>query len=174
MKVRGLLLCLALISAEAAGETLNCNLQGYKSVEGLKTEANGSAATLTWSGESGQQLRAQFTIRDGQPIVQELAARAAGGQWVVLGKDLLPDFQVTTGRRRISHTQLEMIKQQGVDTPEQENIRKWNTFWDAPLEATPRTCHVKRTKSVADRLATSRMPVLWSAMERAKASPSMD
>jgi hypothetical protein len=47
---------------------------------------------------------------------------------------LLPDFQVTTGRRRISHTQLELIKQQGVDTPEQENIRKWNTFWDAPLQ----------------------------------------
>jgi hypothetical protein len=75
MKVRGSLLCWALVSAAAAGQTLNCNLQGYKSVEGLKAEANARAATLTWSGESGQQLRAQFTIRDGQPIVQELAAR---------------------------------------------------------------------------------------------------
>ena len=134
MKVRGLLLCWALVSAAAVGETLNCNLQGYKPVEGLKAEANAQAATLTWSGESGQQLRAQFTIRNGQPIVQELAARATGGQWVVLGRNLLPDFQVTTGRRRISHTQLELIKQQGVDTPEQEKIRKWNTFWDAPLQ----------------------------------------
>lgn len=116
MKVRGLLLCWALVSAGAVGETLNCNLQGYKPVEGLKAEANEQAATLTWSGESGQQLRAQFTIRNGQPIVQELAARATGGQWVVLGRNLLPDFQVTTGRRRISHTQLELIKQQGVDT----------------------------------------------------------
>ena len=57
MKVRGLLLCLALVSAAAVGETLNCNLQGYKPVEGLKAEASAQAATLTWSGESGQQLR---------------------------------------------------------------------------------------------------------------------
>ena len=105
MKGRGLLLFLALVSAAAAGHTLNCNLQGYKPLEGLKAEANARAATLTWSGESGQQLRAQFTIRDGQPMVQELAARPPVGQWVVLGRDLLPDFEVTTGRRRISHTQ---------------------------------------------------------------------
>jgi hypothetical protein len=134
MSVGRVLLCLALVSGAAVGHALNCNLQGYKSLEGLKAEADDRATILTWSGESGQQLRAQFTIRDGQPIVQELAARLAGGQWVVLGKDLLPDFQVTTGKRRISHTQLELIKRQGVDTPEQENIRKWNTFWDAPLQ----------------------------------------
>ena len=54
MKVRGLLLCWALVSAAAVGETLNCNLQGYKPVEGLKAEANAQAATLTWSGESAR------------------------------------------------------------------------------------------------------------------------
>ena len=89
--------------------------------------------TISWPGESNEQLRAQFTIRDGQPVVQELAARDSKGTWIVLGKELSPEFQVTTGRRRISGVQRSLLKVQGIDTPEQENIRKWNTFWDAPL-----------------------------------------
>ena len=89
--------------------------------------------TISWAGESNEQLRAQFTIRDGQPVVQELAARDSKGTWIVLGKELSPEFQVTTGRRRISGVQRNLLKVQGIDTPEQENIRKWNTFWDAPL-----------------------------------------
>ena len=133
MKFRGLLLCLALVSGVAGAQTLNCNLQGYKPMDGLKAETSGGAVVLNWQGESGQQLRAKFTIRDGQPMVEELAARANGAQWVVLGKDLTPDFQVTTGRRRISRTQRRMLKDQNLDTPEEENVRKWNTFWDAPL-----------------------------------------
>ena len=133
MKARSLLFPLALISGIAAGQTLHCNLQQYKPIDGVKAAADGRAVTLTWRGEAGQQLRAQFTIRDGQPAVEELAARTNGGQWVELGKDLTPDFQVTTGRRRISNTQRQLLKEQGNDTPEQENIRKWNTFWDAPL-----------------------------------------
>ena len=28
---------------------------------------------MTWQGERREQLRASFTIRDGQPVVQELA-----------------------------------------------------------------------------------------------------
>jgi hypothetical protein len=134
MKLCGLLLCLALVPGVAIAESLDCSLKGYKPVEGMKAEAGPDAVTLTWSGEAGQQLRAQFSIRDGQPVVKELAARAGSGQWTVLGKNLSPDFQVTTGRRRISNTQRELLKVQGNDSPEQENIRKWNTFWDAPLQ----------------------------------------
>ena len=133
MKVGGLVLCLALVSGVAGAQTSDCNLQGYKPMDGLKAEASGESVVLNWQGESGQQLRASFGIRDGQPVVEELAARAAGGQWIVLGKELTPEFQVTTGRRRISRTQRRMLKDQNLDTPEQEDVRKWNTFWDAPL-----------------------------------------
>jgi hypothetical protein len=73
-------------------------------------------------------------VRDGQPVVAELAARKPGGTWIVLGKDLAPDFQVTTGRRRISTTELDILKKLHKDTPETENEYKWNVFWDAPLE----------------------------------------
>jgi hypothetical protein len=132
MKLLGFWLCLSLVSSVAVAESIDCNLKGYKTVEGVKAEAGREAVTLTWPGEGGQQLRAQFGIRSGQPVVKELAARTGGGQWVVLGKDLQPDFQITTGRRRISNTQRKLL--QVDDTPEQENIRKWNTFWDAPLQ----------------------------------------
>jgi hypothetical protein len=134
MKLCKALVCLTLVSCGAGAQTLNCNFQGYKHVDGVAASQSGDAVVLSWQGESKQQLRAQFTIRDGQPVVREFAARSAGGPWIVLGRNLTPDFQVTTGRRRISRTQLELIKTLGLDTPDQENIRKWNTFWDAPLQ----------------------------------------
>ena len=91
----------ALLSGMAAAQTATCDLHDYKSVDGIKVETSQNAVELSWTGEAGQQLRAQFTLRDGQPLVQELAARK-GGQWIVLGRDLTPEFEVTTGRRRIS------------------------------------------------------------------------
>ena len=133
MKVRGLLFGLVMWSGVALGQALNCSLQDYKSVSGIKAEAKGSTLSLTWQGESGQELQAQFRIDDGKPVVEELAAREAGGRWVVLGKDLTPDFEVTTGRRRISTTKRGGLQKLGLDTPEVEATSKWQTFWDAPL-----------------------------------------
>ena len=66
-------------------------------------------------------------------MVTELAASKAGGAWVVLGKDLAPQFEVTTGRRRISSTELSILQRLGKDTPENEDWYKWMVFWDAPL-----------------------------------------
>jgi hypothetical protein len=123
----------ALASGIASAQSVSCNLQNYKPDNGIKAEPSGNSLILTWPGESSDILRAKFTIRDGQPVVEELAARDSKGAWIILGKDLSPEFQVTTGRRRISGVQRSLLKAQGIDTPEQENIRKWNTFWDAPL-----------------------------------------
>src|SRR5258707_7143210 len=116
-----------------AAQTLNCDLSSYKPVEGVKAEAKGNAVVLNWQGEAGQQLRAQFSLRDGQPLVQELAARSSGGAWIVLGKDLTPDFQVTTSKRRISGGIVSLLKSARINSPEEEDRRKWNIFWDAPL-----------------------------------------
>ena len=117
----------------AKAQSISCNLENFKPDNGIKAEQSGNSLILTWPGESSDMLRAKFTIRDGQPVVEELAARDTKGAWIILGKDLSPEFQVTTGRRRISLLQRNLLKAQGIDTPEQENIRKWNTFWDAPL-----------------------------------------
>ena len=100
-----LVLGVALASGIASAQNMSCNLQNYKPASGIKAEQSGNSLTISWPGESNEQLRAQFTIRDGQPVVQELAARDSKGTWIVLGKELSPEFQVTTGRRRISGVQ---------------------------------------------------------------------
>ena len=51
----------------------------------------------------------------------------------MLGKDLTPQFEVTTGRRRMSKTEKDVLVRLKQDTPENEERYKWNVFWDAPL-----------------------------------------
>ncbi len=126
-------LCLLLSSGAAAGQTLNCSLAHYKPVEGLRAEVKGDHVSIAWDGEAGEQLMAEFALQAGQPRVRELAARKVGGEWAVLGKDLTPQFEVSTGKRRISTTQTGMMAKAKTDTPENEDARKWDTFWDAPL-----------------------------------------
>ena len=92
----------ALCGSLCAAQALHCNLDSYKSIAGVNVTTNSGSVDLTWPGQQGQELRARFTLRNGQPLIEELAARKPGGAWVALGKDLTPDFQVTTGRRRIS------------------------------------------------------------------------
>jgi hypothetical protein len=132
MKIGGFVLGVMLLSTVAAAQQLECSFDDYKSIDGLHAGMNRGTLEMSWQGEGGEQLQALFTIRDGHPVVQQLAARN-GGTWDVLGKDLIPDFQVTTGRRRISLTQRNLLKKFDIDTPAEEDIRKWNTFWDAPL-----------------------------------------
>src|SRR5205807_1273411 len=103
--------------------------------DGLKAESNASGLTITWTGEGGAELRAVFSIRDGQPIIRELAARAANGAWGVLGRDLVPEFDVVSGRRRVSQQQLSPLQALKVAmTPEVFDRERWNAFWDAPLD----------------------------------------
>jgi hypothetical protein len=135
MKLCTLLVAFGLTSltGTATAQTLSCNLQNYKPVEGITVGQAGNVVTLTWQAEHDQQLRAEFAIRAGQPVVQELAARQANGQWAILGQNLAPDFEVTAGRRRMAALMLRMMKAQGRGTPAAEKFEKWNTFWDAPL-----------------------------------------
>ncbi len=133
MKALIAVLGLALTTGMGAAQGLDCNMQAYKAVDGVAAVFDHKSVTLTWTGESDQQLRAQFTLRDGQPMVEELAARKPGGAWVILGKDLTPQFEVTTGRRRMSKTEKDILVRLNQDTPENEEIYKWNVFWDAPL-----------------------------------------
>jgi hypothetical protein len=133
MRVLAALLGVVVATGVSEAQTLNCDLRDYKSVDGVKAEMSRGSVGLTWEGEAGQELRAQFALRDSQPVVQELAARKSGGQWVVLGKELTPQFEVTTGRRRISSTEMDILKAQHTDTPENIEQYKWTVFWDAPL-----------------------------------------
>src|SRR4030095_8013915 len=100
----------------------------------LKAQIRAGVLEVTWQGERREQLRAVFAIRDRQPIVQELAIRKEGGGWIVLGGNLSPEFQVTSGVRRLSQQQIAPLRELGVAlTPEVIEREKWNAFWDAPL-----------------------------------------
>ena len=134
LRLNASVFCLVLFCGTAAGQALNCDLQGYKPADGLKAENRGGAVTFAWRGEGGQELRAGFTIRDGQPQVQELAAKKNGGPWVVLANALQPEFHVTSGNRRMSQAQATQFKLLKIEvTPELYDKEKWMTFWDAPL-----------------------------------------
>jgi hypothetical protein len=116
------------------GQSLNCDLREYKALDGLKAEIRNNVLELSWQGARGQDLRAAFTIREGQPSIAEVAARKAGGPWITLGRNLTPEFEVTSGKRRLSEQQMAPLRKLGVQfTPEVVDREKWFAFWDAPL-----------------------------------------
>ncbi|HXJ39316.1 MAG TPA: hypothetical protein VNH18_08545, partial [Bryobacteraceae bacterium] len=123
------------VLASATAWAESCDMSGYKAQQGLGAIARPDGTQLTWTGERGEQLRADFAIRNGQPVVRELSAHAASGKWIVLGHDLTPEFEVTSGKRRLSEQQMQPLRELGVQlTPALIEKEKWNAFWDAPLE----------------------------------------
>lgn len=130
--MRSLLVFLFSVSLASA---LDCDLTGYKAISGLKAAVAGETLRVEWEGLKGQEARAVFALANGQPVIQELAIRKAGGPWSVLGTSLKPEFETTTGRRRISGQQVTALQKLGVKlTPEVVENERWNAFWDAPLQ----------------------------------------
>ena len=123
-----------LLAGSAIGQNLSCNLEKYKPLEGLQAAVREGTLEFSWQGARNQQLRAGFTIRGGQPVITELAVRKAGGAWAILERNLTPEFQVTSGKRRLSEQQMAPLRGLGIQlTPEVVNREKWFAFWDAPL-----------------------------------------
>jgi len=134
LKVLGPWLCAVLLARWAAGQALNCNLDDYRPLEGLEATVREGVLEVNWRGEGDQQLRAEFAIRNHQPMVRELAARNKDAKWLVLGRDLTPEFQVTSGVRRLATAQAQtLLSLHNTLTPDLIEKEKWNAFWDAPL-----------------------------------------
>lgn len=132
MKHRSILLWLLAAGAPAA-DPMHCTLTGYQEKPGLKAELGDDSLHVVWRGEGGD-LRAEFAIESGRPMIRELAAQKRDGSWAVLGRNLAPEFRVVTGKRRISEQQLSPLRSLGIEiTPELIEREKWNAFWDAPL-----------------------------------------
>ncbi len=84
---------------------------------------------IEWLGASGALCN-----NNGQPVVRELAVRKSGGQWMPLGQNLVPEFYVKSGVRRMTTQQGAPLINLGVDiTPEVIEKNKWYAFWDAPF-----------------------------------------
>ena len=114
-------------------ETAGVRSRRYKSQQGLTAAVQQDSLVVSWLGEQRADLRMRLGIDDGQPVVRELAVRRSGGQWATLGRNLKPEIEVVSGKRRANNEwgQLRQLKK---DTPEEMEGMKWNAFWDAPLE----------------------------------------
>ena len=137
-------LCLsgAAVAPALLADPLNCDLSSYAALPGLTAGVSGDVLTVTWTGAANTQMRARYAIDHGQPIVRELAIRAASGkwlfsqgQWSVLGTDLTPEFTVQTGHRRIDYAGLAPLRLLGIDITSKAVIEReaWVSFWDAPF-----------------------------------------
>ena len=120
-----------LIWGPVTASPLICDLSKYSPQPGLVANADEDSLTLTWEGAKGSELRMQLALVDRAPVVQQLAVRSSKGNWRVLGENLKPEFNLTSGRRRISEQQLNPLRKLGVElTPELLQREKWNVFWD--------------------------------------------
>ena len=116
------------------GDPLTCDLDGYAPGGGPVATMEQNTLLLTWAGDAGADLRLRLGLEGAAPVVRDLAVRPPDGEWGTLGRNLTPDFHVTSGLRRISHQQLNPLQDLGVEiTPEVIDREKWYVFWDAPL-----------------------------------------
>ncbi len=123
-----------LIWGPVTASPLICDLSKYSPQPGLVANADEDSLTLIWEGAKGSELRMQLALVDRAPVVQQLAVRSSKGNWRVLGENLKPEFNLTSGRRRISEQQLNPLRKLGVElTPELLQREKWNVFWDSSL-----------------------------------------
>ncbi|MEW5977703.1 MAG: hypothetical protein AB1898_18060 [Acidobacteriota bacterium] len=111
-----------------------CDLSALQAIPGVEVKAEGDRLSIRWQGAQKQELRVGFKLRGTGPVIQELATRRPAGPWVILGRELSPEFHVTSGRRRISEQQLRPLRELGQDQdPQFLEQEKWKVFWDAPL-----------------------------------------
>ena len=125
---------LLFLACAAKADQLNCSLAEYRPVPGLAATVAGDALTVTWQGDRNQELRLRLGIEGGAPVIEELAARRAGGAWVTMLSNGRPEFRVVSGLRRLTNQQLDPLAGLGIKiTPEILQREKWEAFWDAPL-----------------------------------------
>jgi hypothetical protein len=133
-----LALTLALDASFASADPLNCSLNEYKPQAGLTAAATAQTLTLAWEADQGREIRLQLANERGTPTIQELAVRARGGAWAVVVAGATPEFRVVTGLRRMSNQQITPLRGLSVEiTPEIVDAKKWDAFWDAPLDLSP-------------------------------------
>ena len=119
MFLRFLTVAFCVGSSSGAAPPQNWDMTGYHPQPGLEASSQDGGLTARWDGEKGQELLVKLAIVNGAPTVRELAARKKGGEWATIGRELVPEFSLTTGVRRTGH---------GLSY---EN--RWDVFWDAPL-----------------------------------------
>ena len=65
----------ALCAGTAVAHAQSCDMKGWKPVAGVSVTASRDGVAVIWQGEHGQQNRARFALRNGQPVIEELAVQ---------------------------------------------------------------------------------------------------
>ena len=100
-------------------DSLNCNLSQYKAAQGLTAAIDQDMLVVSWAGQNGADLRAQYGIDNAQPVIRDLAVKKPGGQWTTLGRNLTPEYHVVSGIRRMALDQANPLRAAGIElTPE--------------------------------------------------------
>jgi hypothetical protein len=152
--------CVGFLPEAATAQTVD--MTDYRPQPGLVAVPEGGSLAVTWDGERGQELQARFSLVDRTPTIRELGLRRKGGRWTTLGRDLVPEFGVTTGVRRTGH---------GLD-----HEHRWDVFWDAPLN---RPGEVRRSRAAlrSDRIGVrtdgARLEVLFPGLSMGAFSGSV-
>ena len=130
------MIALSVTAASGYAEPMACNMSAYKTATGLSAVNANDTLTVSWSGDSDQELRLSFVVTDGTPIMRELAIRKGeDGAWTTVAANLAPEFRVVSGVRRISNQQLAPLRDLGVKLAADIVDRfRWDSFWDAPLD----------------------------------------
>src|SRR5262249_15547797 len=111
-----------------------CDLADYRPADGLTASVEQDLLVFAWTAERGAEIRTRFALDRGQPLIRDLAVRTGNAPWTMLGRDLVPEYRVTTGVRRMTEQQAQPLRDAGVQlTPEVIDKNRWYAFWDAPL-----------------------------------------
>src|SRR6185437_2503559 len=125
----------ALNTPRVSAVGLTCDMTQYKAATGLTAAIEQDLLVVTWAGQGASDVRARYAIDNGQPLLRDLAVRKQGGQWAVLGQNLVPEYHVVSGLRRMSSDQVTALPRDGIPlTPEVIAKNRQFAFHDAPLE----------------------------------------
>ncbi len=102
---------------------------------------------IRWTGEDNLSWEAEMGILQGKPSVRKLSYER-NGEWVVLEKDLVPEFKVITSKRTKSNPQRAMALKEG-----EELGYQWDTYSDDPFS------HKKDVQEATETYNTASMTV---------------
>lgn len=63
----------------APADPMTCNLDGYRSAQGLSVRAAAGVLRVTWQAAGSQVARLRFGLERGAPIIREIAVRRGTG-----------------------------------------------------------------------------------------------
>jgi hypothetical protein len=132
----GSALIAAMTSVTSAGpvDGVTCDLSDYKAMPGLSATNEGNVLVVTWDGQKDEEIRLRLGVEQGTPKIQDMAVRHKGAAWAIVAANLMPEYRVISGLRRIGNEALEPLRQLGINiTPEVLARDRWEAFWDAPL-----------------------------------------